>query len=107
MGKAKTLSHFAICLGLLIAIATSCSENNAPVENAKTYIPAKPDYTDQSLWFTREDDATGNGADILYFVSTWEADWTTDAGEICHYADVYSPQHRADMDKEDSIAAAL
>ena len=105
MEKAKTLSHFAICLGLLIAIATSCSENNAPVENAKTYIPAKPDYTDQSLWFTRENDATGNGADILYFVSTWEADWTTDAGEICHYADVYNPQHRADMDKEISRIA--
>lgn len=105
MEKAKALSHFAICLGLLIAIATSCSENNAPVENAKTYIPAKPDYTDQSLRFTRENDATGNGADILYFVSTWEADWTTDAGEICHYADVYNPQHRADMDKEISRIA--
>lgn len=42
---------------------------------------------------------------MLYFVSTWEADWTTEDGQICHYADVHNPKHRADMDKEISRIA--
>ena len=28
-----------------------------------------------------------------------DKDTTTTDGSICHYADVYNPEHRADMDK--------
>ena len=42
---------------------------------------------------------------MLYFVSTWEADWTADDGSVCHYADVWNPGHRADMDTEISRIA--
>jgi hypothetical protein len=30
-------------------------------------------------------------------VSTWEEDWTTENGRICHYADVWNPEHRGRM----------
>lgn len=71
----------------------------------KEFIPEAPDYGDAVSWYVREDDATGRGADVLYFVSTWEADWTADDGSVCHYADVWNPGHRADMDTEISRIA--
>ena len=42
-------------------------------------------------------DSTDSGADVFYVVSTWQEDWTTDDGRICHYADVYNPVHRQNM----------
>ncbi len=89
-----------VCLGLL----ASCDDNNGSA-GAGQYIPEAPDYTDATMWYVKENDKAGNGADVLYFVSTWETDWVTDDGRICHYADVYNAQHRADMDKEISRVA--
>lgn len=69
------------------------------------YIPDAPDYSDPDLWYIEENDSTGSGADVFYVVSTWEFDWTTDKGEICHYADVYNDQHRKDMATEMAMIA--
>lgn len=63
----------------------------------KDFIPAAPDYTDSTFWYTQDDDPDGTGADVFYIVSTWELDWQTSDGKICHYADVYNPDHRAHM----------
>lgn len=69
------------------------------------YIPEAPDYSDPDLWYIEENDSTGSGADVFYVVSTWEFDWTTDKGEICHYADVYNDKHRKDMATEMAMIA--
>ena len=88
-------------LGIFILLLSACS-NQADREDKDTagYIPQAPDYADPNLWYTRENNQVEQGADVFYIVSTWEKDWTTTDGSICHYADVYNPKHRADMDKE-------
>ena len=91
-------------LSLMLALAVSCDENNGSSATGE-YIPEAPDYTDDTMWFTQENDATGQGADVFYLVSTWEVDWETADGRVCHYADVHNPEHRADMDKEISRIA--
>ena len=88
---------------MMAAILTACGSSKQitphttePVTKAP-YIPQAPDYTDQAMWITADGDQQGTGADIFYVVSTWEEDWTTDDGRICHYADVYNPTHRKNM----------
>lgn len=78
----------------------SCMVNHdQPVEAAVVaqYIPMAPDYDDPTMWVTADGDTDGTGADVFYVVSTWEDDWTTEDGRICHYADVWNPEHRAHM----------
>ena len=78
----------------------SCIVNHdQPVEAAVVaqYIPQAPDYDDPTMWVTADGDTDGTGADVFYVVSTWEDDWTTEDGRICHYADVWNPEHRAHM----------
>ena len=70
------------------------------------WIPAPPDYTDSTMWVVAQNDSDGTGADIFYIVSTWEADWQTDDGRICHYADVWNPTHRERMGTEMHKVAA-
>ena len=60
-------------------------------------IPQTPDCNDATMWVTADGDTDGTGADIFYVVSTWEEDWTTAEGRICHYADVWNPEHRGHM----------
>ena len=91
----KRIILFAL-LPVLLA-ACGCSH--------KTYIPQAPDYKDTTMWFTADDDAEGTGADIFYVVSTWEEDWQHE-GTVCHYADVWNAEHRANMAKEISRVAA-
>lgn len=93
-------------LGIFILLLSACS-NQTDREDQDTagYIPQAPDYADPNLWYTRENNQVEQGADVFYIVSTWEKDWTTADGSICHYADVYNPEHRADMDKEISRIA--
>ena len=68
-------------------------------------VPQAPDYANKMMWHTADQDTDGTGADIFYIVSTWEADWKTGDGRICHYADVWNAKHRANMDKEICRAA--
>ena len=88
---------------------TSCTSNsdNAPSVAAAEFIPKAPDYNDATMWVTADGDPDGTGADVFYVVSTWEEDWTTADGRVCHYADVWNPEHREHMAvKENNKVAA-
>ena len=73
---------------------------------ADGYVPKAPDYADTTMWYTMDGDRDGKGADVFYVVSTWEEDWRTESGEICHYADVWNKVHRQRMGIEIRRAAA-
>ena len=86
------LASFASC--------TAKDDNNAASQyqyEQATFIPQAPDYNDAAMWVTADGDTNDTGADIFYVVSTWEEDWTTESGRICHYADVWNPEHRGRM----------
>jgi hypothetical protein len=69
-------------------------------------VPPPPAYDGPGMWFALDADADGTGADVFYVVSTWEEDWTSADGSLCHYADVWNPRHRAHMGIEIRKAAA-
>ena len=76
---------------------TANDDNAASLYEQTTFIPPAPDYNDAAMWVTADGDNDGTGADIFYVVSTWEEDWMTEDGRICHYADVWNPEHRGRM----------
>ena len=92
---------WVIALALIggVTSCTSCTSNqdNAPSVKTSEFIPKAPDYNDTTMWVTADGDTDGTGADVFYVVSTWEDDWTTADGKVCHYADVWNPEHRAHM----------
>ncbi len=90
---------------ILIYGFSSCSETQKS-SLSDTLIPLPPDYSDTTMWITRDLDTTGTGADIFYVVSTWEEDWTDSLGRTCHYADVWNPNHRRHMAREINKIAA-
>jgi hypothetical protein len=79
------------------ASCTANDDNAASHYEQATFIPQAPDYNDTTMWVTADGDTDGTGADIFYVVSTWEEDWTTEDGRICHYADVWNAEHREHM----------
>jgi ABC-type amino acid transport substrate-binding protein len=79
------------------ASCTANDDNAASKYEQATFIPQAPDYNDAAMWVTDDGDTDDTGADIFYVVSTWEEDWTTEDGRICHYADVWNPEHRGRM----------
>lgn len=102
MNKKILLWMFAVTLIVCSTVAfTYCTANDDnPSEQdfvAQQYIPLAPDYSDATMWVTADGDTDGTGADVFYVVSTWEDDWTAEDGSICHYADVWNPEHRAHM----------
>ena len=74
----------------------SCSESPAQ-EISDGYIPVSPDYSDSGMWRCYTADDGQPEVSVFYVPSTWEFDWTTSSGEVCHYADPSIEQHRADM----------
>lgn len=72
--------------------ALACAE-----ETHDDIIPQKPNYADTTMWITIDGDTAKNGADVFYVVSTWEIDWLTAEGRVCHYADVWNSNHRDHM----------
>ena len=92
---------WVISLALIggVTSCTSCTSNqdNASSVEVSEYIPKAPDYNDTTMWVTADGDTDGTGADVFYVVSTWEDDWTTADGKVCHYADVWNTEHRAHM----------
>ena len=95
----KHLIHY---ITLIILWGTiSCSSN----ENPAAYVPVAPDYSEEAMWHNVMNDK-GNGVDVFYVVSTWEFDWRTNDNIISHHADVFNPEHRANMDIEIKKIAA-
>lgn len=93
----KKLSAMFVLLALFSATQwVWCSET----------VPPPPVYDGPGMWFAQDADADGTGADVFYVVSTWEEDWTSADGSLCHYADVWNPRHRAHMGIEIRKAAA-
>ena len=92
---------WVIALALIggVTSCTSCTSNkdHASSVEVSEYIPKAPDYNDTTMWVTADGDTDGTGADIFYVVSTWEEDWKTEDGRICHYADVWNLEHREHM----------
>ena len=91
-----------MCVVALIGGVTSCTSCTSNKDNDSSvvvseFIPKAPDYNDATMWVTADGDTDGTGADIFYVVSTWEEDWTTEDGRVCHYADVWNPEHRERM----------
>ena len=99
--KQKKLWVLAAILVILCGacVVTCCGseDDNPAVVAEQTFVPKAPDYDDPTMWVTADGDADGTGADVFYVVSTWEDDWTAADGRICHYADVWNPEHRAHM----------
>lgn len=98
-------------VGIVIAsavfVAAGCEGDAAPNEenSEQVYVPVAPDYRQENMWVTVINDQEGNGADVFYIPSTWEYDWVTTDGRICHYADPSRPDHCADMKIEiDGVA---
>ena len=95
------IKMIAVILAVSAAAASaSCMANDdKPSGQAveSRYVPLAPDYSDPMMWITEDGDADGTGADVFYVVSTWEDDWTTADGKVCHYADVWNPEHRTHM----------
>ena len=86
-----------ICGTAAFASCTANDDNPSGQEAGNLYVPLAPDYSDPTMWITEDGDVDGTGADVFYVVSTWEDDWTTADGKVCHYADVWNPEHRAHM----------
>lgn len=103
MKKNRFLRIFVLCF---IIFCVSCATTKTQKPEEAEFIPAEPNYDDPLMWFTQEDDSSGTGADVFYVVSTWEIDWKTDDGKICHYADVWNKIHREHMATEISKVAA-
>ena len=87
-----------LCCGVL-SLKFCCADRASSTTEAvwSEHIPQKPDYSDASLWITRDEDADGTGADVFYVVSTWEKDWWTADSVVCHYADAYDSTHQQRM----------
>ncbi len=87
-----------IILSLLFSLSLiACHDIAEPQIGEQVYVPVKPDYNNPLMWNIILNDSTGEGADVFYIPSTWEYDWTTTDGRICHYADPSREDHRADM----------
>ena len=99
-----------VLLILIICGMTSCascvSKGVKASETEVAFVPDAPNYNDTTMWITADGDSLGTGADVFYVVSTWEEDWTTDDGKVCHYADVWNPVHRERMAREINKVAA-
>ena len=86
-----------ICGTAAFASCTANDDNPSEQTVESQYVPVAPDYSDPTMWITEDGDTDGTGADVFYVVSTWEDDWMTADGKVCHYADVWNPEHRAHM----------
>ena len=91
------VAFLVICGTAAFASCGANDDHTSGTTIGTQHIPQAPNYDDATMWVTADGDADGTGADVFYVVSTWEDDWTTEDGQICHYADVWNPKHRANM----------
>lgn len=94
-----------VFIALIVAVCTLSACNSKCFENSTYFIPQEPDYNKENMWYMVLNDGGDNGADVFYVPSTWEFDWATDDGVICHFADVWNSQHRSNMETEMSSVA--
>lgn len=94
----KLFSAKSVCVAALAALALLSRAENQ-------YVPVAPDYNNNIMWHTQLNDSTNSGVDVFYIPSTWEFDWRTADSTVCHYADVWSEKHRADMNIEQTKVA--
>lgn len=85
---------FYMCTITSCASETSQTNNNPSITET---VPAQPDYTESSQWYTTN---RSGEADIFYITSTETSDYRLINGEICHYADTYSDSLRAPLTGE-------
>ena len=85
--RLQLLLSLVVC-GFVVA----CGSSEPSVAAENVYIPAAPDYSGAGMWHVELNDI-GDGADVFYVPSTWEFDWTTNDGRICHYADPSISKH--------------
>ena len=87
------MKHTALLFIAVLLLASCGSNDRGAGTDAATYIPDAPNYADATMWYIRQNGTADRSADVFYLVSTWETDWTTEDGRVCHYADV--PRTRA------------
>lgn len=85
-------------------LLTASRDSGTDISAERVYVPSTPDYADPEMWHIECNDR-GDGADVFYIPSTWEYDWTTPDGRVCHYADPSLAEHRAHMEIEMSGVA--
>lgn len=92
--------QFFVVLSLtIVGLVAACGTSDPTIANENVYVPAAPDYSDAAMWHIECNDK-GDGADVFYIPSTWEFDWTTTDGRICHYADPSISKHHDDVEIE-------
>lgn len=96
MGIRKIIMIFSLAICGFVA---ACGSTEPADTTENVFVPAAPDYSDAEMWHIELND-TGNGADVFYIPSTWEYDWTTTDGRICHYADPSITKHLDDVEIE-------
>lgn len=92
--------QFFVILSLtIVGLVAACGSSEPTIANENVYVPAAPDYSEAAMWHIEGNDK-GDGADVFYIPSTWEFDWTTTDGRICHYADPSISKHHDDVEIE-------
>lgn len=91
---------FALISIFICCTVAACGLSEPSAAAAEdTYVPIAPDYTDTSMWHIDTSRGT-SGVDVFYIPSTWEFDWTTSDGRVCHYADPSITKHHDDVEIE-------
>lgn len=97
-----SIRHLIYIILLTVSASVSaCHDSDHPKsDDIKVFIPATTEYSNAEMWTIVRNDVGDMGADVFYVPSTWEYDWYTTDGAICHYADPSRTDHRADMSIE-------
>lgn len=90
---------FVIFSLAMCGLVAACGTSGPAIANENTYVPVATDYSNPAMWHVELND-NGDGADVFYIPSTWEFDWTTTDGRICHYADPTITKHHDDVENE-------
>lgn len=90
---------FVIFSLAICGLVAACGTSGPAIANENTYVPVATDYSNPAMWHVELND-NGDGADVFYIPSTWEFDWTTTDGRICHYADPTITKHHDDVENE-------
>ena len=92
-----------ICTFAFCAIACHNTE-----DTATDFIPAPPDYTRTTAWFSTDTTGTtAHYADVFYIAPTCIWDWTAPTGAVCHYMNIDDSAQRTAVDNALRLGLAL